>query len=300
MHVAFGIDWKPGDRIVLFEGEFPANVTPWQQAAATFGLEVVMLPSDDLRNSALPLLERELQYGVRLVATSAVRFQTGLRMPLAEMGRLCADSGAEFFVDAIQGLGAVPLDLNAAHYIACGGHKWLMAPSGTGFVAIRQECVDAMVPRLAGWTSHEEAFGFLVRGAGHLRHDRPIRKRANYVEQGSVNLLGIAGLEASLGLIQQLGIARIYDHIQRYHDALEPSLVELGFITERPGVAARSGILSVLPPPGVELSILAERLAEHGVAVSTPDGRLRFAPHWPNALSEVPHVVHACRTSIGR
>src|SRR5690606_20944598 len=83
VNIALSIPWKRGDRIVCFRGEFPANVTPWQQAARTFDLEVVFLDADAFRTGeGLEALERELARGVRLVAVSAVEFATGLAMPI--------------------------------------------------------------------------------------------------------------------------------------------------------------------------------------------------------------------------
>jgi hypothetical protein len=55
----------------------------------------------------------------------------------------------------------------------------------------------------------------------------------------------------------------------------------------------RSGILAVRPPAGLDAAALARALRDRGVACSSPDGRLRFAPHWPNALDEVPRVLSA-------
>src|SRR5699024_5338312 len=142
--IAQGLDWHRGDRIVLFDGEFPTNVTPWQQAARRHDLELVWLRAEDFRAdraAALERFERELERGVRLVALSAVQFTTGQRMPLEAMGALCRAHGTEFFVDAIQAVGIVPLDVEAMHvdYLASGSHKWLMAPEGIGFLYVAPE-----------------------------------------------------------------------------------------------------------------------------------------------------------------
>lgn len=291
--------WQPGDRIALFTGEFPTNVTPWQQAAEAHGLHVDFLPLDgfaDGSGDGLARLGAHLQATpTRLVAVSAVQFQTGLRMPLPEMAALCHQHGAQIFVDAIQQIGGVPFDASGLDYVACGSHKWLMGLEGAGFLYVHPDRVAALRPRVASWLSHAEGgMDFLFAGAGHLRYDRPIRQRADFVEGGISNSVGLAALEASVALLQQLGPEAIFAHIQRYHDALEPALLARGFASERaadPG--ARSGTLSVVPPSGVPLGPLAEALGARGVGASTPDGRLRFSPHWPNSLDEIDHVVAA-------
>jgi selenocysteine lyase/cysteine desulfurase len=295
--IALCFPWKPKDRIVLFLGEFPTNVTPWQRAASVFDLEVTFLALTGFDGDAglgLAELEAELNRGVRLVAVSAVQFQTGLRMPLQAMTALCHSYGAEIFVDGIQACGAVPLDVSAARvdYLACGSHKWLMGLEGAGFVYIRPERLPSLRPSVAGWLSHEDGLDFLFHGPGHLRYDRPIRKRADFLEAGNLSAMSFAALGASLGLIQQLGVPAIYSHVNAYLDPLEAGLVERGFESLRSKYPERrSCILGVHPPPGVPLVALHQALVAHGVACSIPDGVLRFAPHWPNALTEVDTVL---------
>src|SRR5690606_3800790 len=109
--IALSVNWRPGDRVLLFRGEFPTNVTPWQRAAELFGLELRWLDVDRFRtdlNAALGSVADELSRGVRLLAISAVQFQTGLRAPLEQLGELCQRFGCEFFVDGIQACGVVP------------------------------------------------------------------------------------------------------------------------------------------------------------------------------------------------
>lgn len=296
--VALSIPWKRGDRVVCFRGEFPANVTPWQQAARTFDLEVCFLDADAFRTEeGMEALERELARGVRLVAVSAVQFATGLAMPIDAIAERAHAAGAEVFVDAIQACGVVPIDVSRAgiDYLGCGSHKWLMGMEGAAFLYVRPDRAGSLVPRVAGWLSHEDPLRFLMEPAsGHLRYDRAIRKDVTLFEGGAQNGLGLAALEAAIAPIEALGVAAIFEHVQRYHDRLEPALIERGFTSERASDRARrSGTLSVVPPRGVDLIALASHLSSRGVIASTPDGRLRFAPHWPNAESEVGDVLSA-------
>lgn len=304
--VALCFPWNATDRIVVFQGEFPANVTPWQRAAALFDLEVVFLPLSDYAEDDTPgleRLERQLRRGVRLVAVSAVQFQTGLRMPLTAISELCHRYGAELCVDGVQACGAVPIDVYATgiDYLACGSHKWLMGLEGAGFLYVSPQRIGALRPSVAGWLSHEDGLGFLFEGPGLLRYDRPIRKRADFVEVGNCNTVGFAALEASLDLILQLGVDAIHAHVTRYLDALEQGLVARGFRSLRaPQPSRRSNILAVLPPEGHSVPALQRALAAQGVSCSTPDGVLRFSPHWPNAMDEVNHVLNAIDTALGK
>lgn len=295
--LALCFPWRPGDRVLCLRGEFPTNVTPWQRAAETFGLSVVFLDVADFATDAgMERLEAELSRGVRLMAVSAVQFQTGLRMPIEAIVKRCHEAGAQVFVDAIQAVGAIPVDVRAwdVDYLGCGSHKWLMGLEGAGFLYVKPGRAEELVPRVAGWLSHEEPLAFLFEGEGHLRYDRPIRSEPTFLESGATNGAGFAALDASAALIEAVGVHAIFGHVQRYHDALEPALVERGFESERSGdVTRRSGILSLRPPTGVDLPTLWQRMNERGVACTMPDGRLRFAPHWPNALDEVPRVLAA-------
>ena len=127
-----------------------------------------------------------------------------------------------------------------------------------------------------------------------------MKTNASVVEGGAYNTLGFVALATSLGLIQSLGVPAIYEHVQAYHDALEPKLTALGLTSLRsPSPGERSGVLSFDVPEAFEPTQLPERLAAAGVSASLPDGRLRFAPHWPNALDEVEHVAQAVKQALG-
>ncbi|HJL15967.1 MAG TPA: aminotransferase class V-fold PLP-dependent enzyme [Sandaracinaceae bacterium LLY-WYZ-13_1] len=295
--VALCFPWVPGDRVLCLRGEFPTNVTPWQRAAETFDLELTFLDvADFATDEGLAKLDAELDRGLRLVAVSAVEFQTGLRMPVEAIAARCRDAGAQVFVDAIQAVGVVPVDVArwGVDYLGCGSHKWLMGLEGAGFLYVKPGRAEALVPRVAGWLSHEDPLTFLFEGPGHLRYDRPIRPEPTFLESGAMNGAGFAALEASVAQIEALGTEAIFAHVQRYHDALEPALRDRGFASERSeDPSRRSGILALRPPDGVDLGALVRALGERGVACTMPDGRLRFAPHWPNALAEVPRVIEA-------
>jgi cysteine desulfurase / selenocysteine lyase len=302
--IARSIPFAAGERIITFDGEFPANVTPWRLLASERGLTVVSLALAAFQRSnaeGLACLRAELEQGARLVAVSAVQFQTGLRMPLAEMAALAHAYGAELFVDAIQGLGAVPIDVLhcGADYLTAGGHKFLMGLEGAGVLYIADRALAQLSLGLAGWTGHEQAFRFLSEGPGLLQHDRPIVRCASFVEQGAQSVVGIAALGASLQTLLTLGVGSVFTHVTAYLDALEPQLVELGCTSVRSAERAQqSATLSVQLPTGKVLSEVSRSMRVHGVQVSTPDGYLRFAPHFANALDEVPLVVRAMHESL--
>lgn len=301
--VALCLPWRAGDRVVCFTGEFPANVTPWQRAAALFDLDLVFVPADLFRTDpdrAWEAFDRAIAGGARLVAASAVQFQTGFRMPLRALSDAARAKGAELFVDGIQACGGTPVDVTAdgIDYLATGSHKWLMGLEGVGFVYARRELARRFRPHVAGWLGHPDPFAFLSQGEGLLRYDKPLRDAVDVFEQGTFNAAGCVAIEASMSLLADLGVEAIHAHANRYLDALEPLLVARGFRSLRAtDPAGRSCILGARPPGGT-VGAWARALAQRGVVVSTPDGALRFAPHWPNALAEVPLVVEAIDDAI--
>ena len=167
-----------------------------------------------------------------------------------------------------------------------------MGPEGTGILYARQDCAQRLKPHRAGWLSHKEPTRFLFEGPGLLRYDKPIRSAINFVESGTQNAIGYAGLELSIECLAQLTIPAIFAHVTHWLDALEPRLIERGFTSARLSDPQRqSGILSVRPPHGHSVNEIATALSRAKIICSTPDGWLRFAPHWPNHSDEIPRII---------
>lgn len=310
--LASSLPWKAGDVLVTYRGEFPANVTPWQLAASRFhgAVELRSLPDpldpecgpkllDDLVQA---LRERTNGSSVRWVAISAVQFQTGLRMPLAEMAAICRENGAHLLVDGIQAAGSTPLDLARLRVDAffVGAHKWLLGLEGVGAAYLSEDLMAELSPLSAGWLSHVDGDHFLFRGEGHLDYNRPLLDTPRVFEGSTMNALGFVALEAGVDVVSAVGVTEIFTHIQRYHDAVEPAFVTRGFESLRaadPGM--RSCLLSFRVPAGLDVPSFASEVRKRGVVVSTPDGLLRLAPHFSNDLGEVALVRDALSEILG-
>ncbi|HSC88166.1 MAG TPA: aminotransferase class V-fold PLP-dependent enzyme, partial [Polyangiaceae bacterium] len=284
----------------------PANVTPWQLAAQARGARVELLPAPeptraDASERVLEDLRAALRAGARYLAVSAVQFQTGFAMPIAELARLCHEFDALCFVDAIQALGGQPCDVESwgIDGLAGGAHKWMLGLEGAGFLYVRSEVRARLRPLTAGWLSHEEGESFLFEGAGRLRYDRPLKPTARVFEGSSINAVGCAALEAGFDVCRTVGAANIAAHVQGYHDRIEPEWQARGFRSLRAADSAgRSNILSFALPEGLALPELARELRARRIMVSTPDGYVRLAPHFANPHSEIDHVVDALDESL--
>ncbi len=297
--VARGLSFRAGDRVLVFRGEFPTNVIPWLAVARDLGLEVVTVDLADFERSTAEGLEKvqsELARGVALVAVSAVQFHTGLCMPLDELGALCRRHDTLLFVDAVQAVGATPIDVRRSgiHFLACGSHKWLNGPLGAGFLYVAPEVADRVEPKLAGWMSLEEPLAFLFPGGPPVPFDEPLGRAPRALETGVLNLPGFGGLCAATEILRKLGPAQIHAHVNRYLDILEDAALALGYTSARStDPAARSTILALRPPERRTLGEVADALNARRITVSAPGGWLRFAPHWPNPLAEADEVAAA-------
>ncbi|MDH5675241.1 MAG: aminotransferase class V-fold PLP-dependent enzyme [Myxococcales bacterium] len=297
--VAWSMPFECGDRVLLFDGEYPSNVSPFLRAAERHGIEVELLSLEPFAapgGADFSELEAALKRGARLVSVSAVQFQSGLCMPLSEIAARCHAAGARLCVDAVQACGAMPIDVEAlgVDYLISGSHKWMMGPDGAGFVSIRPDALAELRPAVVGAMSYQGTLDMLMAGPGHLRYDHPPHTEARVFETGMVGTISFAGLGAAAELLGRLTPAAILDHVLEYGDRLETGLQERGFASLRTADRARqSGILAVVPPPGLLAHELVPALAARGIVCGCPNGRLRFAPHWPNGFDEVDAVLEA-------
>lgn len=311
--LAQSLTLAPRDTILCFGGEFPANVHSWEARARASGHAVLRPALDAVFGppgpGALPpeacaaRLEALLAGNrVRLVAISAVQFQTGRQMPLKAIAEVCHRHGALLFADCIQAAGCVPLSLPEAgvDFAAGGGHKWLLGTDGVGWLYVAPGREASLAPALTGWLSVRDPVGFLSRPSA-LVHDAPLEAVPRCFEAGSSSSAAVVALDAAVHAILEVGVSTIFAATQRFHDAIEAPLVGLGFTSERAAATAgRSGLLALRPPPDVTLTALQGQLAERGVIVTIPDGRLRIAPHLDADPARAPEVVSAVAEALRR
>lgn len=285
--VAFGLQWSPGQNIVIPRGEFPSNRVVWIKAAERFGLEVreVELPFDDPETALLAACDRD----TALLSTSAVQFATGLRPDLERLGAALRRRGVLFCVDAIQHLGALPFDLEAVHadFVMADAHKWLLAPEGVAILYVRPELRERLVLQEYGWRMLADAGDY---GSYELA-DAPDARR---FEPGSPNLLGIHALHASLSLLLETGMDVIAEEIEARWTYLHEGLQRLGCRTITPEERRRhAGILTFVPARG-DTESLYRTLQEHGVLCAKRGGGIRFSPHFyltPGTLDRALAIV---------
>jgi selenocysteine lyase/cysteine desulfurase len=285
--VADGLDWRPGDRIVLFDRDFPANVRPWQRLRER-GVELSWVPMRD-GGYRMADVAAAVVPGTRLIAVSHVNFATGFRCDLDGICALAAEVGALVCVDAVQSLGALPLSLarTPVDFLAAGAHKWLCGPPGTGVFFCRAARLESLRTVPSGWFGYEGAAEVTRGHPGGLRYDLPERGTAARVEGGMYDLLGMVGLAQALADLEAVGIDAVAERVLALGDRLRAGIADLGHRLVIPDQRdGHSGIVSFTSPETAGM-LIAERLASAGVQVSVPDGLVRVSPHFWTTDEEV-------------
>jgi cysteine desulfurase/selenocysteine lyase len=280
--IAMGLDWRPGDKVVAFREEFPSNYYPWKRLEAT-GAQVEWL-------SYLDPLERIDQAcrGARLLAISFVQYLSGHRVDLEAIGAICHQHGCAFLVDAIQGLGAFPVDVRRAHIdaLAADGHKWLLGPEGCGILFVSQEFQDSVRPMEFGWTN--------VAGyADYASRDMTLRPDAGRYECGTLNTIGCYGLRASIGLLLEVGVEGIAPAVQRLGDLVAEGVLSKGYeVLGSRSQANGAGIVS-FRKTGSEAGDILRRLNSAGVTAAARAGWVRVSPHFYISPDDIGRMLEA-------
>lgn len=290
--VAEGFPWRAGDNVVIAEGEYPANVYPWMNLKGR-GVEVRTVPLRGLRVDPDDI-ESAFDARTRILSVSFVQFATGFRSDLARLGEMCQKRGVDFCVDAIQGLGVFPIDVDAMNidYLAADGHKWLTSPEGAAIFYVRRDNLDKLRPISVGWKS-------VVRETDFSTIDFTLKPSAARFEEGSFNTGGVLALGAAVDFYLGIGVANVEDRVRLVTNELVERLTTMGATIESPrGPGEWSGIVSFRLEGRDPLGLVRAARRE-GVALATRSGRLRASPHFYNDSADVARAVDVL-ASLGR
>jgi selenocysteine lyase/cysteine desulfurase len=289
---AEGLPWKLGDRVaVATEIEYPSNVYVWQHLA-DHGVDVDTIDAPD--GAVTPeAVEAALTPKTRLVAVSSAQYATGAVTDLASIGSLCKSRGLIFCVDGIQTVGALDIDVKqvGAHFLSADSHKWLLGMHGLGAFYVSSEIVDQVRPVIVGWKSTTDAWNF-DRALFQLLSD------ARKFEEGSLPWALIVGFHAALGMLEEIGIPRIGQHISELVEQLANGLTALG-AEVYPPPAMRHHILT-FTHSDADSGQLLEQLTERGFVISCRRGRIRVSPHLFNTSEEIDDLLAAVKECLNK
>ena len=283
--VANGLRWQAGDNVIVPDIEYPSNVYPWLQLAAR-GVEVRWVTNRSGRIEAADI-EKLIDRRTRLITLSAVQFSNGYRQNLPELCELCRRRAVLLHLDAIQWVGALSLDVHelGIDFLSVGGHKWLLAPIGTGFFYCSEAALDLIHPPSVGYHSvdkHED----------HMDYDLTFRVDAGRFEEALVNFPGIWGLDAAIDLQLRIGPHEIEEAITSLCELAEERLLARGVHIATPRDTSRSGILC-FTHPHLSTEEGVPRLRDAGVDVASRGGAIRISPSFYNDSEEIERLIEA-------
>ena len=280
--VALGLDWGPNDKVVAFKEEFPANYFPWKRLESK-GVRVEWLSIHD----SLEQVDQACQ-GARLLAISFVQYLGGQRADLLAIGQICHRRRCLFMVDAIQGLGAFPIDVREAriHALAADGHKWLLGPEGCGILYIQKDLQDSVEPIEFGWTN-------VAHYSDYASRNMALRPDAGRYECGTLNTIGCYGLKAAIDFLLEVGVDRVGQAVQALGDQVAEGVVSKGYQLLAERTASSGAGIVTFRRDDLDSRVIVHNLREQGFAAAPRQGWVRVSPHFYISPEEIDRMLEA-------
>ena len=285
--VANGLDWRVGDNVVTADCEFPANQLPWQRLQKASGVEVRQAKENNGRLETAEILSL-IDDRTRVVALSFVEFASGFRNDLETIGRYCRARDVLFVVDAIQGLGALQLDVGKCciDALSADAHKFLLGPDGVAIFYVAERILAQLQPTVVGWTSVKDPFKFTTG-------EKEFADGARRFEPGSLNTAGIVGLGASIELILQIGTEKIERYLLELTDSLCEGLERNGYQVVSSRRAGEASAMVCCTHEKHAAEFLHAHLETNGIIATPRMGRLRISPHFYNTRADIEALIAA-------
>ncbi len=293
--VAAGIDWKPGDEVLVGRGEFPAHFSTWlrYRQAGKLRIRVVeprgrFICAEDYVDAIGP--------HTRVVSASLVRFDNGAMLDAACVARACEAVGAALLLDVTQCAGAKRFrirDLGASMAV-CSGYKWLLGPYGTGFFWIAGEWIERLTLGATYFMALDGARDFHSLSSGEFRV-APGARRWDSAETG--NFTNLAAFDASLALLERIGGEAVQEYTAALVDEIIAGMPRDRYALASPEARERRGpyvCLSAIDPGDTQA--VYEKLRAAQVSVSLRGTALRIAPYIYNTPDEIARLIAVLRS----
>jgi cysteine desulfurase / selenocysteine lyase len=288
-YLASGLDWKPGDRVLLNDLEFPANVVPYMELKKK-GVHIDWVKSVD-GQVRISDINASLTTKTRVVAISSVQYSTGFLADLEEIVTIAHANRSLVVVDAIQSIGVIPIDVEklGVDFLAAGGHKWQMSPLGTGFFYLTEALQNRLNPDFLNYLGKEVP-------SDYANYTQKFSDDARKFEIGVFNGIGLVGAKVATDLLIEAGVENIYKHVLRLQKYLLDGLPDLPFhAVHQFEDANKSGIFMFSHDDTSRNESIQAKLNDDGFIMSYRGGALRFAPHYYNSIEEVDRLIGALR-----
>jgi cysteine desulfurase/selenocysteine lyase len=285
--LAQGLQWEKGDEIILNDLEFPANIYPFMNLGKK-GVKIVVVKSHDGIVSAEDIMEK-ITSRTRLISVSMVQFLSGYRIDLKKLGSGCKSQGIILSVDAIQGLGAFPMDVQDCNidFVSCGTQKWMLGLQGLSFIYVSEDLQQKIDPVYVGWLGVNDGWNL-------LDYNLSLKDSAERFQPGSLNSAGIYALNASLKLFRDFGTHKVEENVILNSKYLISELKRIGIEPLLPAADDKyiSGIVSFRHKNAY--SIL-EILKEKKIETAVREGIMRISPHFYNNEGDIDRLIEGLK-----
>jgi len=290
--VAYALDWKAGDEVIVATKEFPLQYTIWKPMEERVGLKMKIisprarfLDADDLIGALTPK--------TRLVSVSHVRFDDGSLLDAKRVAAACHAQGALFLLDVSQSCGAVPMNMRelGADFIVCAGYKWLFGPFGTGFFWIKHELLSRVLPAPFYWMAVAGSDNFAKLDFANPQPEDSA-KRWDAPEWASHFNFNLAGFDASLEFVLRMGAETVERHNRELIELMFARLPKDRCVPASPLDAARRGPYGCFAARTPEKTVaLYHKLRAENVVVSLREGNIRVSPHLYNTERDIDRLI---------
>lgn len=287
--VAYGLDWAHGDTIVTSDEEFPSNMIPWE-SLENQGVRVIKTHLKDTEDPTAELI-KNIDSRTKLLTISSVQYASGLRVDLERLGEACQQRGVLFCIDAIQSVGAFPIDVKKyqADFVMADGHKWMLGPEGLGFFYCRQSSINTLKLTQYGWHMVEDMGNYDAL-------EWSTAKSARRFECGSPNMLSIHALSASLSLLLEVGMNTVANNLIERGQHVIDKVQQSPSLTLLTKPDAQGNNIIVFKPTKHDTNELFDYLTSQQVVCAKRGGGIRFSPHFYTPFS----VIDRAFTLINR
>ena len=287
--VFHALDWKPGDEILTAQSEYNSHMISFRHAEKRFGVRIVLVPDGEDGTVDIDALGKLISPRCRLISITHLPTNDGLVNPVAEIGRIANEHGIPFLLDACQSAGQIPLDVSeiGCTMLSATGRKYLRGPRGTGFLWVRSDWMERLVPhtldiRSARWT-HVDAY--------------EIAPDARRFELWETNVASMIGLGVATGYASATGLSAIWRRVRMLGERLRAQIAELPEFTVHDRGTQRSGIVTFSHSSLSAGEIVARLRDEHSVNTSVSATQLTRSDLVERGVTQMVRAsVHAYNT----
>lgn len=292
---ANGLPWEEGDEVICYHNDYPANVYPWMELARK-GVKVKFLEPERVGEITPELVAAALTPKTRLVALASASFFTGYRIDVDAIGHLLHARGILFSVDAIQTLGAFPMNVANVDFLSADAHKWMLGPLAIGIVYVKKEHFALLRPTLLGaWNVLSPNF--------ITQEEIVFHPTAQRYEPGVLNISGIYGMKAAIDLVMGIGMDKVSARILGLKKHVVAGVRGLGFDIVSPAEGPNVSGITTFSHPKASMAKLFHLLEKNGIFASLRNDRagkeyIRLSPHFYNTTGEIDRVLEVLKSGL--